>query len=140
MYEFHLNLCTNLSDNGSVHVSLLELDKDVKYASKHSSPKWPTGYCTQFSQLMLRTFKHSKANILNKLKVRITFSIVKVRNHFDSEYWCYVIYCVNEYHSTCLLNSTRIIYETQSHKMSMPNLHGDRHLKCKIYLILKACE
>ncbi|XP_012938369.1 ABC transporter G family member 21 [Aplysia californica] len=55
-----------LSGKDCVRVSLLQLDAEVQHPH---DPRWPSGYWTQFSQLMLRTFRQSKTRILDKLKI-----------------------------------------------------------------------
>lgn len=59
-------------DPGSVHMSLLDLEgtDDLHQSHDHSDDisKWPTGFCTQYTQLTLRTFRESRKRILDKWK------------------------------------------------------------------------
>lgn len=54
-------------DPGSVRMSLLDLEN---IENNHGTEqKWPTGFCTQYTQLTLRTFRESRRRILDKTKL-----------------------------------------------------------------------
>ncbi|KAL3841325.1 hypothetical protein ACJMK2_019487 [Sinanodonta woodiana] len=55
----------NITDTGSVHMSLLDLEKPTNDDNK----KWPTGFVTQYTQLTIRTFRESQKRILEKMKI-----------------------------------------------------------------------
>lgn len=42
---------------------------DLEITDPDSDRKWPTGFCTQYKQLTLRTFRESRKRILDKTKL-----------------------------------------------------------------------
>lgn len=57
------------NDQDGVHISLMEIDESQQNGRQSKEKKWQTGFCTQYSQLTIRTFKQSKSVIFNKFKV-----------------------------------------------------------------------
>ena len=47
----------------------MEIDEYQQNSGQSKEQKWKTGFCTQYSQLTIRTFKQSKSVIFNKFKV-----------------------------------------------------------------------
>ena len=47
----------------------MEIDESQQNGRQSKEKKWQTGFCTQYSQLTIRTFKQSKSVIFNKFKV-----------------------------------------------------------------------
>ncbi|KAK7480392.1 hypothetical protein BaRGS_00028311 [Batillaria attramentaria] len=60
-----------MKDTDDVHASLMDLAEDGTWLYEDFEPdrKWPTGWVTQYVQLMFRTFRESRTRILSKLKV-----------------------------------------------------------------------
>jgi hypothetical protein len=61
--------CKQICHISSVHINLMEIDEYQQNSGQSKEQKWKTGFCTQYSQLTIRTFKQSKSVIFNKFKV-----------------------------------------------------------------------
>ena len=58
-----------LSEPGSAHASLMNLDETEAMTNGNSDRKWPTGFLTQYKHLTIRAFKLSRSNILDISKI-----------------------------------------------------------------------